>query len=430
MNGTAALSRIPATANDVATHVARLFGQHMELGCRLVFEGPLDPEVLRRAVRLSLDAEPVLGCVLRTGFFKAWWERIDADRELPFFMRASSDPDRHAAEYLSQDLETGAPRVAVRLLRTEHGDEVVVSMDHDATDGQGVKRYAYLLADVYTRLLADPAYVPERPTAPRPSASDVWAALTPEERAAAKKTPRMTMPNWDIPSKAVTGRGRTLRELRVPPERFRALKAYGEARDASINALTLTAFFRAVARSFPPPAGTPMSLPFTVDHRRYLRGRADVPITNLAISLWLGVPFVEGEPFDATLACVAEQLDAWRDALWGVKSLVQAVGLVRLGYTPMRLLMRAVSSMSAKSGKTSPVFTNIGVLDADRLRFGDLVPLSARLSGPAAFGASLVPTISTYRETLTVSMGFCETDFDAAIIERVLRDMEEELTFA
>jgi len=215
--------------------------------------------------------------------------------------------------------------------------------------------------------------------------------------------------------------------LRLPPERFRAIKAYGDARGASINALTLTAFFRALVRSFSPPAGQPMSLPFTAEHRRYLREQGDLPMTNLAISLWLGVPHIEDEPFDGTLARVSEQLDAWRDALWGVKSLAQATGVAQMGYTPMRLMMGAVSAMSAKSGKTSPVFTNIGILDEDRLHFGSLIPVSARLSGPAAFGASLVPTISTYRDTLTVSMGFCEEDIDPEVIEKVLRDMDEEL---
>ena len=429
MSSAATPSRIPATANDAATHVARLFGQHMELGCRLTFDGRLDPRILSRAVRLSLDAEPVLGCALRTGVFRVWWERLeDLDGVLPFSVDTTTDPDRDAVAHMTAAIDSAAgPQAAVHLLQAEHGDEMVVSVSHDATDGQGVKQYAYLLADLYTRLSNDPAYAPSPPAAPRPSAADVWDALTPAQRRDASKTPPMTMPNWIVPAKAISGRGRTLRELRLPPERFRAIKAYGDARGASINALTLTAFFRALVRSFSPPAGQPMSLPFTAEHRRYLREQGDVPMTNLAISLWLGVPHIEDEPFDGTLARVSEQLDAWRDALWGVKSLAQATGVAQMGYTPMRLMMGAVSAMSAKSGKTSPVFTNIGILDEDRLHFGSLIPVSARLSGPAAFGASLVPTISTYRDTLTVSMGFCEEDIDPEVIEKVLRDMDEEL---
>ena len=432
MSSAATPSRIPATANDVATHVARSFGQHMELGCRLSFDGRLDPQILSRAVRLSLDAEPVLGCALRTGVLRVWWERLeDLDGMLPFSTGTTADPERDAVAHMTAAIDsTAGPQAAVHLLQAESGDEMVISVSHDATDGQGVKQYAYLLADLYTRLSTDPAYVPSPPAVARPSATDVWDALTAEQRRDASKTPPMTMPNWIVPAKAISGHGRTLRELRLPPERFRAIKSYGEARGASINALTLTAFFRALVRSFSPPAGQPMSLPFTAEFRRYLKKQGDVPLTNLAISLWLGVPHVEDEPFDGTLARVGEQLGAWRDALWGVKSLTQATSVARMGYTPMRLMMGAVAAMSAKSGKTSPVFTNIGILDEDRLDFGGLIPVSARLSGPAAFGASLVPTISTYRDTLTVSMGFCDADIAQDVIERVLRHMDEELTFA
>ena len=429
MTATSGPSCYPATANDVATHVARAFGQHMELGCRLVFDGRLDPEVLRRAVRLSLDAEPVLGCALRTGFFKVWWERLgDLDTALPFSVDSTLEADRDAVACLTAPIDSRGPQVAVHLLQAEAGDEVIVSMSHDAADGQGVKQYAYLLADLYSRLLEDPGYVAAPPGIARPSAEDVWNGLDASQRGRANHTPPMTMPNWKIPSTAVTGRDRTLRELRLPPERFAAIKAYGVARGASINALMLTAFFRAVARSYPPPAGRAMSLPFTADHRRYLQTRGEIPITNLAISLWLGVAFSDGEEFADTLERVSAQLDAWREALWGVKSLVQATGMVRLGYTPMRLLMGMVSAMSAKSGMTSPVFTNIGILDDERLGFGGQVPVSARLSGPAAFGASLVPTISTYRDELTVSMGFCGADMGAASVEKVLRDMDAELS--
>lgn len=428
MNDSTAPAQLPATASDIATHVAQVFGQHMEIGCRLVFDGKLDPSVLARAVRLSLDAEPVLGCALRTGAFRVWWERLpDLDANVPFSSGPSADPDRDASAYQTAPIDSAGPQVTVRMLRAESGDEVIMSVSHDAADGQGVKLYAYVLADIYSRLLEDPTYVAAPRAAARPSPGDVWSALSADQKAAANKTPGMTMPNWDLPHKAVTGTGRTLRELRVAPARLRAIKAYGSARGASINALTLTAFFRAVCRAFPPPAGRPMSLPFTVDHRRYLQKCDDLPVSNLAISLWLGVAHVEGESFGGTLARVTKQLDAWRDALWGAKSLMQATGLVRLGYTPMRLIMGAIKSATAKSAKTSPVFTNMGVLDESRLDFGALTPVSARLSGPAAFGTSLVPTISTYRDELTVSMGFCEADIDPTVIERVLRYMDEEL---
>jgi len=47
--------------------------------------------------------------------------------------------------------------------------------------------------------------------------------------------------------------------------------------------------------------------------------------------------------------------------------------------------------------------------------------------GPASRGPSVVPTISTYRDTLTVCMGFCERDFDPAVVQHVLDGIECEI---
>jgi NRPS condensation-like uncharacterized protein len=276
-------------------------------------------------------------------------------------------------------------------------------------------------------VLLDPSYVPAPNVTPRAQAKDVWDQLTREQRKQAGKAPGMTMPNWVLPRWGVTGRGRTLRELRLGPARFLAVKEYGATRSATMNEMLLTAFFRALARVYPQPAGRAMSLPFSAEHRRYLKDAEGMPITNLAITIWLGLESVESEAFDGTLRRVVEQTAVWRESLWGVKAVVQSAGLARIGYKPMKAMMRALNGMGAKSGTTSPVFTNIGILDEAKLLFGDAAPSDARLSGPAAFGASFVPTISTYRDTLTVSMGFCEEDMDPAAIEQVLSFMDEDL---
>jgi hypothetical protein len=55
--------RYPATGADLAVSITRR-GTHHRIGLRLSFDGLLDVERLRRAVRLSFDAEPVLATAL------------------------------------------------------------------------------------------------------------------------------------------------------------------------------------------------------------------------------------------------------------------------------------------------------------------------------------------------------------------------------
>jgi NRPS condensation-like uncharacterized protein len=430
--GTTAIpERFPATSNDLATSVVRAFGQHMELGVRLTFGVALEADVLAHAVRLSLDAEPVLGCGLRTSTMRGWWQRReDLDASVPFSVVSTDDADADSVRYAVAPIPDEGPQAVVTLLRSADHDDIVIDMTHNVADGQSVKRYAYLLADIYSRLLDDPSFVSAPDLARRPEARDVWSGLSEEQRRLAAKEPAPTMPNWVLPQTGNTGHGRTLRELRVGPDRFAALKRRGEERQATVNDTMLTAFFRALTSVCPQPTAKPLSLSFSAEHRRYLTGDVEPPISNLAVTIWLGVERREGEDFDGTLRRVSAQTARWRETLWGIRGAVRAAGVARMGYMPMRTMLRAIAKMSAGAGKTSPVFTNIGVLDDTRLSFGGAVPTDARVSGPAAFGASFVPTISTYRDTLTVSMGYCDQDTDGAVIEKVLQAMDAELTFA
>jgi NRPS condensation-like uncharacterized protein len=407
----------------------RALGQHMELGIRLTFDDQLDADLLARAVRLSLDAEPVLGCSLRTSTMHGWWQRReDLDDGVPFSLLQTTDADADAARLLVGPIPDEGPQVMVTLLRSPDRDDVVIGMSHNVADGQSVKQYAYVLADLYTRLVADPSFVPDPNLAPRPRAQEVWDSLSDAQRHQAAREPRMTMPNWVFPRTSSTGRGRTLRELRPGPERLAAVRLHGKLLGATVNDMMLTAFFRALTRTFPQPVGKPLSLSFSAEHRRYLTAAEEPPISNLAVTIWMGVENREGEAFDGTLERVVGQTSLWRESLWGLRSGVRTAGLIRIGYEPMRMILSAIGRLSAGSGKSSPVFTNIGVIDERRLAFGADVPVDARMSGPSGFGASFVATISTYRDTLTVSMGFCEADMDASAVESVLRAIDEELT--
>jgi NRPS condensation-like uncharacterized protein len=96
---------IPATGTDVAVSITRAVTRQ-RIGVRLVFSGALDGELLRRAVRLTLDAEPVLGCsfvIART----ATWRRIaDLDAVVPFSLVRTSDPGAEMDRFQGRKLRS------------------------------------------------------------------------------------------------------------------------------------------------------------------------------------------------------------------------------------------------------------------------------------------------------------------------------------
>jgi NRPS condensation-like uncharacterized protein len=418
--------RFPATGTDIAVSITRAVTRQ-RIGARLRFATHLDEQRLARAVRLTLDAEPVLGCRFENGVRAPYWERLpDLDSRIPFSLVQMGDAGDAIVAFQAAEVDDAGPLVEVQLLRTEACDELGVKLSHVVADGQAAKQYLYLLAETYTRLGTQASYAPKPNLTPRPSEKDVWAALSPEQQRAAKKAPSYAMPNWVIPSLGSSGEGLTYRTHLLDPARFAGIKAYGAERDATVNEMMLTAFFRACVVAFDPPSGKALSLMSTADHRRFLPSAEHLPIASLSISGSLSCERIDGESFDATLARVRASMAAWAATSYGAAAALNAEKLARLGYKTAKAIM-GMSFRMGGSGKTYPWFTNIGVIDDTRLRFDDGAPEGAYLFGPVAKGASVVPVISTYRNELAVCMGWCRKDFDSAIIGQVLELLDREL---
>jgi NRPS condensation-like uncharacterized protein len=420
-------ARFEATGTDVAVSITRIV-MHHRIGLLLGFDGHLDADRLSRAVRLSLDAEPILGCAWRTDAFKAYWLRItDLDATQPFSSVETEELDADVARFYAEEIADAGPQAAVRLFRSRDNDALGIKVSHVLADGQAAKQYAYLVADIYSRLGSDASYVPEPDLQVRPTAKDVWARLDAEQRRGAKKAKSWAMPSWSVPAKGSSGRGLASRSLELGPDRFSALKAYGAARNATVNDMLLAAFFRGCVARFNPPTGKPLSLMCTADLRRYLPDAERLPIANISISGSLDIERVEGEPFEATLARVRERMAVWASQCYGAGPALNAEKLTALGYGMTKLLLTGAMRASGNSGDTYPWFTNIGVIDEARLLFDGQAPVSGSMFGPANHGAAIVPTISTYRDTLTICMGFCAEDIEPEVIEAVLRAADDEL---
>lgn len=413
----------PATGADEAVSITRLV-THQRIGLDMRFDGRLDADRLDRAVRLACDAQPVLGTALEPRGRHLAWVRPPHLAESGYVEFHDGSSPQRMDEFQAAEVPDSGPQVAAALFREESGDRLGLKVSHVLADGQAAKQVAYLVADLYTRL-GDPSYEPEPDVRPRPTARDVWSLLTPDQRRSAAKATSWSMPTWVIPGTGSTGEGLTYQAATLDPEIFRVARAWGKQRGATVNDLLLTAYFRACSEEFEPPCDVPLSIMCTADHRRFLIDK-DIPVANLSISGSLDITRVADEPFDATLARVHERMAVWADQCYGIGPARNAERLRVLGYGPMkRLLTLALTGGGkpkdpSKPSKSYPFFTNIGVLDEDRLDFDGMRPVSASMYGPSARGASSVAVISTYRDALTVRMGYCAGDCDPEMVRRVL----------
>ena len=285
---------------------------------------------------------------------------------------------------------------------------------------------AYLLAETYTRVLADPGYAPVPNLEPRPSHADLWAALTPEQRDAAKNGPGMATPRWRKPVSAGPGSGLAARELTIEPQRLAAVRAYGRAHDATVNDMLVTALLRSLAQMFPAGKDRLLGASISADLRPFVDDPRFERVCTLASPMTIGVAYDGNDTFDVTLGRVVATTRAHKESLWGGN----LYGGIELPYRIARGIWRAYRGIFGKSGTMPPVVMNIGVLDEGRLSFGGIAPVAAHILGSFGRTPGFGVTMSTYRDTLTVWLGAHQEDVDPAINERVLAGMDEELAAA
>jgi NRPS condensation-like uncharacterized protein len=322
------------------------------------------------------------------------------------------------------------PQAAVALFRSISRDVLGIKVSHVLADGQAAKQYAYLLADIYTRLGMDPAFAPEPNLRARPNGRDVWANLTARQRREARKAKSWTSPTWPAPSTTDEGEGLTYRWRTLRPELFHALKSYGVERGCTVNDMMLTAVLRACISRLDPPVGVPLSLMYTADLRRYLTDAATLPISNVSISSSLDIDRISDESFEQTLGRVHERMQRWAEMCHGAGPLASAERIAGLGYGMTERLLGLAFRAGGASGKTYPWFTNIGIIDDTKLLFDGVRSDSAFMYGPGAVGVSIVPVISTYRDALTVCMGYGNSDENMQLIEALLDSIAGEIDSA
>jgi NRPS condensation-like uncharacterized protein len=394
-----------------------------QMGVAVRFGGHVDRGRMRRAVRLLLDAQPVLGSRFVTGGIPRWERMADLDDRVTLEVLPGTDPDKDAAAYVARGLDPAeGPQVCAVLLSGSHGDTLVLKSTHVAVDGGGLKQMLYLLGELYRALDADPDFVPEPDRRPRSLASIAETAGLADRLRAVRFRRNFPRTDWTVPGLGGEGEPQYLADA-IMSRDFGPLAAFGKARGATVHDLVLAAYFRALFDELKPPPGARTPVNMSADLRPWLPKDAVMPLANLPATWAVTVTPVEGEPFAGTLARVVERTRAWQAADVGRTRAVEAVlgdRLVRmLGFGTLRRHWKWISR--ALEGTGYPSLTNLGEIDESRVDFGAGLPVEdAYLFGPIGYPGGLIVTVSTFRRRLRMSAGIDARSMDVAVARRIL----------
>ncbi|MBI9078037.1 MAG: hypothetical protein JEZ02_21750 [Desulfatibacillum sp.] len=407
------------------------------------FRGHLDFDRLQKAMRLCLDAEPILGCrfVNRPG--RQYWERLpDLDAQEICTLTLKSEFQGNPARFLDTmpgiDVHKG-PQARAWVLR-DKTDILCLRINHVVGDGGGAKDLAYLLADTYNRLESDPGYVPPSNSKGDRSLGQVIRHLNMRDyvglcRRAFQdaygfikgRSPR----NHPLPF--CQPRGYSLLTRVVDPQRFAQLKAYGKSRGATVNDILVAAMLRSFYTVVNPDPEAFLRMVTTADLRRYIPGEQAEAVCNLSGFSYINMGQTLPDSFDSLLGLVSRTFSTLKQDYIGLGSIPLTAATFRtmpfsMGLWLHDLMGDFLKRRAASTGDVALLFTNAGKINPEKFRFGNLPISWAGVTATRSTPPVLTVCISGFSDSLLITAGFCQSTLSETRAAMLLERLEHEMT--
>lgn len=429
---------LPANGHDIYNYVARYGSGNFHCQAILKFDGELDFEKLTKAVRLTLDAEPVLGCRFVEGN-PPYWKRMENIDKIDFCsFEETDDLDAAIQTFLESPLDMDKDtKVKVRLIRSKSHDVLGIKANHACCDGAGLKEYTQLLSDIYTKIsLCEDEFIPVPSERGRDDQDILLKSLgVTDPDALWIPGSDITIPTWSFPWMQGTSNITRIVTCRLSPDQLDSISSYAKSRKVTINDLIITAYCRAMLEMGQPVYGVPMGINITVDLRRYLPDKRTKAIRNMSGSSNIWLSMVENEAFGDTLARVAFMTNEMKKGYPGMQS---AIGLERLEKISFKdtLAYYQATSMVGKSmpdcppffgNRCVPALSNLGILSQQLIKFGDLTAFDYYIIPPVISAPGLLLVAGTYNGIMTLGAGIFENTVPIEEVERLLNNIKNEL---
>ncbi|QDQ02376.1 hypothetical protein FOH38_18905 [Lysinibacillus fusiformis] len=403
-------TEITASGQDWANHIAGYYTSDIQLKVILEFESRIDVELMQKAIRQSIDAEPILGCRFVEDPQNAYWKRYEDINQLTWCLfEEKQNKDEAIHTFLSNPIEPQEQLLHARIIRSQESDTLCLVINHACSDAAGAKDYIHLLASIYSHLVQDKDYTQAQNLSTHRDASKVYQALGIDDIRTAWNPQRIaSKPTWAFPNYPGNKESLQIAMRKLDATAFSSLYSYSKINGKTINDLMLTAFYRAMFEMVSPPNEEPMELTATVDLRKYLPTKKAETICNLSGAINTRVARYSGEDFESTLARVSEAMNILKNDNPGIHNAAGMEIMRGMRYQDVEMFLRNAKQKGHESGKSSPLFSNMGIIADYPLKFGNVAINDLYIVSPAAFTPGLIFAFGTYNKAITITISYYE----------------------
>lgn len=397
--------------------------------CTIELQSHIDEVIFESAINRSLEVFPILKSSYVTGAYRAYWLEDSSNKSrITLELDVKENDDRDITGFLRNEIrETSGPQIKAKIIRNRMNDRILISINHMICDASDFKRYLYILGGIYTELLKDKNYVPEficdgnrsgvrvylKFLAGLKSRADMLRALF---RLQNHRSYPLTMNFKDNSSLYPFIAARL-----IDRERFQSLKQYCEVNKVTINDIFLSAFIRTIQRYIPNPEGE-IDVPCMVDLRRFLKEDKFDALKNLTSTLIISIGKDIGKNRDETVRKVHQRVTELIDGFPALDGYLYLILLFKL------LPISVIKTFIDRHFKSFPIaYSNLGIIDPEKLRFGDLVVEDCMMTGSIKQKPCFWLALSSYGKKVTLTINLNGNREDQQFAEKFLEDMEQEL---
>lgn len=413
---------LPVTAQDRFEYPLR-YVIHVVVS----FDQALEQKAMARAVRLSLDAEPILGCHFVEDNPQPYWQRFNNPDDMQWFECISADEkDAVIEHFVKRPFFHEGQQINVCLIHAADCHTLVVKMSHGCCDAGGLKEYLALLADIYTHLLKNPGFCTQPHIQGRRDQKNYFAARGINDPLALFDPQRQPLPpTWAFPWHGTEKNKINMSMRRLTDGIFDRLINFGREHQVTVTVVLLAAMYRALFEMLEPPIGEKMDINVSVDLRHAFTGHLDQAISNLSVGIHPRISRMAKESFAETLKRASVALEELKQ---NRAESIDAIGLeawAMTDYSTFLEQLRAILEWSLEIGKNNPLLSNVGVIPP--LHFGQSRATDAYMLTPVVFPPSFMLGVTTYDRTMTLQCSFGEPGHSREDVERFMDLMEKEL---
>ena len=418
--------RIPASVNDQWNFLLKMIWDQM-IHLVIQFEGRFDLPALQGAVREALEAEILTTAKFTPGDSPCFEPAFPGSDTRVWDVITTAHPDLSLSSLLGSPLDPlKGPMARIRLIRSDT-DLLCISFNHTMTDAYGVKSFGSLLAGLYGSGRGKEMNRPPGNPHDR-SLKSILSLFSGDELATAARRIRNRNGAWNIPFESLkVGGGQYVKQTIGQPG-FSSIRHFAHNSSVTINDLLLASFILALTKTAPPPPNTCNPVLTSIDLRRYQSFSFHHALSNFSVAFELPVMIPDHVDPTDVLGQIHDMMASSKSGHSGIGAAILLLGEFNDGF---RMVENKLTDMEEKtraglSGK-NPFFTNLGVIPEGIVDYG-LPVRDAWMLGPVEYPPGLCLAASTFRDCLTLSVGYSGTALQKEWVASLLSAMTATLS--